>query len=739
MDNNRFSSQKHSTKSGYEPSDTETEWQEVPRHERERKNIALDPEDAKAFTLIAKSPLALHRRHQYNHSKFETETSSATTTIASVPSQPRRRQHHSKSPFKLRVAGDDDGDDTDDHGPPPSPIRGLNTRRNISPLPKPDVGRTVSPYSRKHHGSSGHVEVERVVDKSNYKRSVTAPRLREQQRRTTSPMARGMVLNAPSVAEINEIIAEVKLSNDPSTLDESMTSTTESIQPGDLFFSRESSALQGKKSSLLPQKLQQYGYYSPSPAGTAMSPHIRGLPASSVEDESNGNGMNIRGIASSGVSRSSSAVTSRKGGSSMTSDGSVKTTDSMRKFTANRKKSQKDASWFACMRTGNCRTSMKSPERKRPIEASFIGRAIVVETLPQFWADKHQPASLNGFICNKQEAQLLKELVSQGSCPHILLKGPSGSGKRELAMALLREIYGDACCNMSHELRSFPIQDKRPIKVCVSIASSAHHMELNVSMEPNAKYALLGLIKEISNIYAMTPEVSNVNFKPDYKVILLYGVDKAVENIQHMIKWIIDRYSDICKLVLCCEDDAAIVEPVKNRFKIIKVDAPQTHQIAEVLIHIAKKEEIDVSLNFAAKIAIKSKQNLRKAIMALEACKAHNYPFSEEQPIPIGWEDMVIEVAAEILADPSFSRLLSIRGKFQMLLLDFVHPKLILQKLVEELLKRIEVSLKREVYYWHAYYERRLPPGTTALLKLEEFVAKFMSIYRKSCGTQQYV
>ncbi|RYQ80121.1 hypothetical protein Ahy_Scaffold1g106739 isoform C [Arachis hypogaea] len=62
-----------------------------------------------------------------------------------------------------------------------------------------------------------------------------------------------------------------------------------------------------------------------------------------------------------------------------------------------------------------------------------------------------------------------------------------------------------------------------------------------------------------------------------------------------------------------------------------------------------------------------------------------------------------------------------------------------MQKLVEELLKRIEVSLKREVYYWHAYYERRLPPGTTALLKLEEFVAKFMSIYRKSCGTQQYV
>ena len=62
--------------------------------------------------------------------------------------------------------------------------------------------------------------------------------------------------------------------------------------------------------------------------------------------------------------------------------------------------------------------------------------------------------------------------------------------------------------------------------------------------------------------------------------MLLYDVDKAVENIQHMIKWIIDRYSDICKLVLCCEDDAGIVEPVKSRFKVIKVDAPQTHEVS---------------------------------------------------------------------------------------------------------------------------------------------------------------
>lgn len=45
----------------------------------------------------------------------------------------------------------------------------------------------------------------------------------------------------------------------------------------------------------------------------------------------------------------------------------------------------------------------------------------------------------------------------------------------------------------------------------------------------------------------------------------------------------------------------------------------------EILIQIAREEDFELSMNFAAKIATKSKQNIRKAIMALEACKEHKY------------------------------------------------------------------------------------------------------------------
>ncbi|KAA8547382.1 hypothetical protein F0562_003754 [Nyssa sinensis] len=437
----------------------------------------------------------------------------------------------------------------------------------------------------------------------------------------------------------------------------------------------------------------------------------------------------------SAVSRQSSGKISIDG--SKTSDASGRTSGSLRKFTTNRRKSQTEA-WFSCIRKGSCRTS-KSPEKNREFdETSFIEKAFVVENLRQFWADKHQPGSLNGFTCHKQEAQLLKQLASHEVCPHILLKGPPGSGKRALTMALLREIYGEPASNISHDLRYFHVQETRPMQVIIPVTSSAHHVELNVYLEPNARYALMALVKQINSNYEITPEISNVNFKADYKVMVLYEVDKAAENIQHLIKWIMDCYTDSCKLVLCCEDDVDILEQVKNHCKVIKIDAPVTHEIMEVLIQIAKKEDIDLSMSLAAKIATKSKQNLRKAIMALEACKAHNYPFVEDQPIPLGWEEVLEELAAEILADPSTKRLFFIRGKIQKLLVDFVHPKLILQKLIEQFLKGVETSLKRELYYWHAYYDKRLPMGTSALLKLEEFVAKFMGIYKKSSNNRQY-
>lgn len=110
------------------------------------------------------------------------------------------------------------------------------------------------------------------------------------------------------------------------------------------------------------------------------------------------------------------------------------------KFTSS--KVQNDA-WLPCMTGKACRKS-RTPNNKTKdeSESSFIQKALVVEKIRLLWADKHRPRNLNGFTCHREQVQQLKQLVSTEFCPHIIFKGPPGSGKRSLCRAVLTEIFG---------------------------------------------------------------------------------------------------------------------------------------------------------------------------------------------------------------------------------------------------------------------------------------------------------
>ncbi|OIT36206.1 replication factor c subunit 3 [Nicotiana attenuata] len=627
----KISSSMRQRRSGYEPSDTETDWTldspHLEANANNEKEIHLEEPESE------EPDLALQKAKDNNFLNVSWRTN--------VPSPARRRT--TKSPYKPRR----DTDDDDVHSPEKALPRSVSTfarrpdlysRRNVSPFQKSEYHRHTSPYKYEDEFADSDRKQNnvhsRLGEKSNYnRRYASAPRPDRQHRfdaskerrkadKTTSQLPNRSLSrkeretpnkHGPTGGELNEMIAKAKISGS-STGANHMFESTETIAPGDIFFSQDYAALtmqqitenkSNKKTHVLTDKNVVLSAKTPSNFNNQSS--RRNLSSNTMTRPTMS--------ASSSVSRQSSNL----------SEASGRTTASMKRFTTNRQKKQSEA-WFPCLNKGSCRTSRReSPERGRPIdEALVIAKASIVESLRPFWADSYQPASLEGFTCHKQEALLLKDLVSSNeTLPHILLKGPSGSGKRTLAISLLHEIYGDAICNISHDLRYFQIKETRPVQVVVPVCSSPHHIELNVQLEPNARYAIMAFVKQIGTEYAQTPEISRANMKADYKVIVLYNVDKAAENIQHLIKWIMDCYSDACKLILCCEDDVSILDSVKSRTKVVELAAPVTHEIMEVLIQIARKEDFELPMGFAAKIAAKSKQNLRRAIMALEACKAH--------------------------------------------------------------------------------------------------------------------
>lgn len=100
------------------------------------------------------------------------------------------------------------------------------------------------------------------------------------------------------------------------------------------------------------------------------------------------------------------------------------------------------------------------------------------------WVDKHRPHSLDKFAhVNGDIARHLKRLVADGDCPHLLFYGASGAGKKTLALAVLREIFGPAVEKVKVEGKTWKLElpGDRKVEVELTTVSSNYHVEMNPS------------------------------------------------------------------------------------------------------------------------------------------------------------------------------------------------------------------------------------------------------------------
>ncbi|KAJ6349529.1 hypothetical protein OIU77_007000 [Salix suchowensis] len=330
------------------------------------------------------------------------------------------------------------------------------------------------------------------------------------------------------------------------------------------------------------------------------------------------------------------------------------------------------------------------------------------------WVDKYRPKTLDQVIVHQEIAENLKKLVTEQDCPHLLFYGPSGSGKKTLIMALLRQIFGISAEKVKVENRTWKIDaGSRTIDLELTTLSSTNHVELSPS---DAGF------QDRYIVHAASAYLT---------VLVLNEVDKLSREAQHSLRRTMEKYSASCRLILCCNSSSKVTEAIRSRCLNVRINAPKEDQIVKVLEFIGKKEGLQLPPGFAARVADKSNRSLRRAILSFETCRVQQYPFSSNQAIPpMDWEEYVSEICSDMMREQSPKRLFQVRGKLYELLINCIPPEIILKKLLSELLKKLDEELKHEVCHWAAYYEHRMRMGQKAIFHLEAFVAKFMSIYK---------
>ena len=133
------------------------------------------------------------------------------------------------------------------------------------------------------------------------------------------------------------------------------------------------------------------------------------------------------------------------------------------------------------------------------------------------WVDKHRPTTFSKLDYHHHLTQHLERMSSSGDFPHLLVYGPSGSGKKTRVAAFLRNLYGTLALKVEHRMFSFE-KSSRTISVELTMVVSSYHIEVNPS---EAGIRDVDVIQELIKQMAEGQAISG-----KAKVIVIHEVEK---------------------------------------------------------------------------------------------------------------------------------------------------------------------------------------------------------------------
>ncbi|KIH59905.1 hypothetical protein ANCDUO_09852 [Ancylostoma duodenale] len=213
--------------------------------------------------------------------------------------------------------------------------------------------------------------------------------------------------------------------------------------------------------------------------------------------------------------------------------------------------------------------------------------------------------------------------------------------------------------------------------------------------------------------------------------------DQLTRDAQHALRRTMEKYTMSCRLILCSESLSRIIEPLRSRCMVVRVAAPTDEEIRDVCMSVAEKVRLTVPDPVLEQIVTKSRGNLRRALLSMEAVKRKGVPIKDNEQVPEPeWEIYLRETADMMIKKQSNETVLAVRERLYELLSRCIQPKVIFAYLLHYLIKRCPPSAILETVEMAALYEHRLTRGQKAIIHLEAFVVAFMDIYLSAVSSK---
>jgi len=169
------------------------------------------------------------------------------------------------------------------------------------------------------------------------------------------------------------------------------------------------------------------------------------------------------------------------------------------------------------------------------------------------WCEKYRPATLDGYIGNEHFIEKLRNWISSGDVPHLLLYGPAGTGKTTAAKIIVNNIKCDYLfINASDENNVDTIRNKLK-----GFAASVGFSDLNIAVLDEADF--------------ITPQGQ-----------------AALRNLMEV-------FSKTCRFILTANYRERIIDPLQSRCQMFEIVPPTRKDAAMRVASILQKEQVQFS------------------------------------------------------------------------------------------------------------------------------------------------
>ena len=237
------------------------------------------------------------------------------------------------------------------------------------------------------------------------------------------------------------------------------------------------------------------------------------------------------------------------------------------------------------------------------------------------WVEKYRPKKIDDCILPDSIKSTLKNFVSKGEIPNLLLAGPPGIGKTTVAKALC------------HELKS-------------------NFYIINGSDEGR----FLDTVRNQAKNFASTVSLSAMDAK--HKVIIIDEADNTTHDVQLLLRANIEAFYNNCRFIFTCNYKNKIIEPLHSRCAVIDftIKGKQKAQLAgsffKRLQNILDAEGIEYDQKVVAELVSKHFPDFRRV---LNECQRYSTGGKIDAGILASFSDISVNELIKHLKEKNFT------------------------------------------------------------------------------------